>query len=425
MTTPYPKSYYAEAAAGAAPRPALAGAVRADVVVIGGGFTGLSATLHLAEAGARVILLEAARLGFAASGRNGGQIHGGYRKHQAELEHWLGMGRARALWALAEEAKALIHARVGKHKIFCALTDGVMLAAHSRRAARELNADTDNLNKQYGYSQARTLGADEANTLIGANIYYGGRFDAGGGHLQPLEYALGLARAAEEAGATLYEDSRVLSLDANNNGIAAKLASGAVTADHAILACDAFTPTLAPELAPYLATVDSHIVATEPLPEQLRKTILKNNAAVADTRHVVDYYRLSADHRLLFAGGEYLWGTPENVAAFVRPHMLRVFPQLRGLSIAYAWGGTVGITRTRMPHFGRLRQRTLFGYGYSGHGVALATLGGKVLAEAALGKSERFDLLASVPAKRFPGGQALRKPLVAAALLGLKLKDML
>jgi gamma-glutamylputrescine oxidase len=425
MTTPYPDSYYAEATAGTAPRRAFAGTAKADVMVIGGGYTGLSAALHLAEAGAQVILLEATRIGFAASGRNGGQIHSGYRKHQAELEKWLGVGRARALWALAEEAKALIHARVAKHKISCALTGGVILAAHSQRAAHELDTDTNYLNQHYGYAEARTLTRDETIALIGTNIYHGGRFDAGGGHLQPLSYALGLAHAAEETGATLYEDSRVLSLDANNNGVTAKLASGIVTAEQAILACDAFTPALAPELAPYLATVDSHIVATEPLPEQFRQTILKNNAAVADTRHVVDYYRLSADHRLLFAGGEYLWGAPDDVAAFVRPHMLRVFPQLRDLRITHGWGGTVGITRTRMPHFGWLKNRILFGYGYSGHGVALATLGGKVLAEAALGKSEGFDLLASVPARRFPGGQALRRPLVAAALLALKLADML
>jgi gamma-glutamylputrescine oxidase len=425
MTTPYPDSYYAGKAIGAPPRPAFAGTAKADVVVIGGGYTGLSAALHLAEAGAHVILLEAARIGFAASGRNGGQIHGGFRKHQAELEKWLGVSRARGLWALAEEAKALIRARVARHKISCALSDGVILAAHSRRAARELDADTNYLNEHYSYAQARTLARDETNALIGTNIYYGGRFDAGGGHLHPLAFALGLARAAEQAGAVIHEESRVVALEANGNDVTVRLDSGIVMAEQAILACDAFTPTLAPDLAPYLATVDSHIVATEPLSEKLCQTILKNNPAVADTRHVVDYYRLSEDHCLLFAGGEYIFGPVKDIVALVRPHLLKVFPQLRGLRITHAWGCTVGITRTRLPHFGRLKQRILFGYGYSGHGVALATLGGKVLAEAALGKSERFDLLASVPAKCFPGGQALRRPLVAAALLGLKFIDML
>ena len=423
--TLYPNSYYAQMAAATQPRRAFAGKGKADVIIVGGGYTGVSAALHLAEAGAKVVLLEAARIGFAASGRNGGQIHGGFRKDQDELEKWLGKERARGLWALAEEAKALIRERVRKHNIACALTDGVIIAAHSRRAARRLDADTHYLNEHYEYTKARILNAEETNALIGTRIYHGGRYDLGGGHLHPLAFALGLAHAAEQAGAAFYEESRVLSLEANGNGVTARLDSGFVTADHAILACDAFTSTLAPELASYLATVDSHIVATEPLPEHLRSNILTNNAAVADTRHVVDYYRMSADHRLLFAGGEYIFGPVKDIAALVRPHMLKVFPQLRGTRITHAWGGTVGITRTRMPHFGRLNKRILFGHGYSGHGVALATLGGKVLAEAALGKSERFDLLASVPAKRFPGGAALRRPLVAAALLGLKLADML
>lgn len=424
MITPYPDSYYAEAARSTAPRPAFTGTAKVDVVVIGAGFTGLSAALHLAEAGAKVMLLEAARVGFAASGRNGGQIHGGYRKDQRTLEKWLGKERARGLWALSEESKALIRARVARHNIACALTDGVMLAAHSRRAARELDRDTRYLNEHYNYPQARILSAEETNALIGTTIYYGGRYDAGGGHLQPLAFALGLARVAEQASAIIHENSRVTSLDADKDGVTARLEMGIVTASYTILACDAFTPALAPELAPYLGTVDSHVVATAPLPEDFRRHILTNNAAVADTRHVVDYYRLSKN-RLLFAGGEYILWSVKDIVALVRPHLLRVFPQMRDALITHAWRGTVGITRTRMPHFGRLKERILFGYGYSGHGVALATLGGKLLAEAGQGKSESFELLASVPAQPFPGGAALRKPLVAAALIGLKLKDML
>jgi len=422
--TLYPDSYYAEAAAGEPARPALRGATKADVVVVGGGYTGLSAALHLAEAGAKVVLLEAARVGFAASGRNGGQIHGGFRKDQAELESWLGETRARDLWAIAQEAKALIRERVRRHDIACALTDGVMIAAHSPRAARELAAGTRYLNEHYGYANARVLAAEETNTIIGTNIYFGSRLDQGGGHFQPLSFALGLVRAAEKAGAKIYEESCVLTLE-TLVGVRARTADGKVIADRAILATDAFTPTLAPQLARFLATVDSHIVATEPLPEDLRRAILANNTAVADTRHVVDYYRLSEDGRLLFAGGEYIFGKVKDIPSLVRPHMLKVFPRLRDVRITHAWGGAVGITRTRLPHFGQLGERVFFAYGYSGHGVALSVMGGKLLAEAAMGKSERFDLMASIPAKPFPGGATLRRPLVAAALLGLKLADML
>ena len=419
----YPASYYASAAQIPAPRAPLAASIKADVTVIGGGFTGLSAALHLAEAGASVVLLEAQRFGFAASGRNGGQIHSGFRKDQRELENWLGETRARGLWRLSEDAKALLRGLIAKHKIACALADGVILAAHSHRAARALARDAEHLSAHYGYSLLRMLSAAEVNRTIGTRVYWGGRIDAGGGHLQPLAFALGLARAAEAAGARLHENSAVLSIAREGAGVVARLEGANVSARHAILAADAFTPALAPELAPYLARVDSHIIATEPLPAEIRAGLLTNDAAVADTRHVVDYYRLSPDRRLLFAGGEYIFGAPKNIAAFVRPYMLRVFPQLKNVAITHAWGGTVGITRTRLPHFGILKDRILFGYGYSGQGVALAVLGGKLLAEKALGQSDGFNLLASVPAKRFPGGAALRKPLVKAALLALKLED--
>ncbi|MGQ0741328.1 MAG: NAD(P)/FAD-dependent oxidoreductase [Alphaproteobacteria bacterium] len=420
--TLYPRSYYADAVQ-AAPRPAFAGADTADVAVIGGGFTGLSAALHLAEAGTDAVLLEAARIGFAASGRNGGQMHSGFRKTQAELERWLGRERAFGLWEIAEQGKALIRDCVRKHAIDCAFTGGVIIAAHSRRAARALNEETEHLNTHYAYPSARPLSAEETNAIIGTRAYSGGQFDGGGGHMNPLAFALGLARAAGKAGARLFEESRVTRVEADANGVTLKLANGVLRAKAAILACDAFVPALAPELEPYLASVESHIVASEPLRPELKNSILKNGAAVADTRHVVDYYRLSEDGRLLFAGGEYLRGTPPDIFALVRPHLLRVFPQLRGVRLTHGWGGTVSITRTRMPQFGRLRRNAVFAHGYSGHGVALSVIGGKLLAQAALGKSEEFDLLASLPAKRFPGGPALRKPLVSAALFVLKWAD--
>jgi gamma-glutamylputrescine oxidase len=418
----YPRSYYAQTVV-ADPRPAFAGEARADVAVIGGGFTGLSAALHLARAGADVALLEAECIGFAASGRNGGQMHSGFRKTQAELERRLGKERAQGLWRIAEEGKALIRALVRENRIDCALRDGVIVAAHSRRAARALETETAFLNMRYGYRQARFLSAEETNRVIGTAVYYGGQYDGGGGHFHPLAFALGVAEAAEKAGAKLFEQSRVTAMEAGNGGVAVVLPNGMLRAETAILACDGLSPLLAPALEPYLAAVESHIVTSEPLAPQQRAGILKNGAAVADTRHVVDYYRMSGDGRLLFAGGEYLFGTPPDVFALVRPHMLRVFPQLSGVRLTHAWGGTVSITRTRMPYFGKLAPNLLFGCGYSGHGVALSVIGGKLLAKAALGGNDDFELLASVPAKRFPGGPALREPLVSAALVALKWKD--
>jgi len=396
-----------------------------DVCVVGGGYTGLSAALHLARGGARVVLLEADTIGFQASGRNGGQIHSGSRQDQARLERWLGPVHARDIWSLTEEAKALVRALVSEYAIDCALKSGLVIAAHNARALRALENTTAHLVSRYGYGAARMMDADETARLLGTPIYPGARFDAGGGHLHPLAFARGLAAAAQAAGAVILEHSRVLAIDEDGAGANARLANGSVIARRIVLACDAFSGMLAPRLAPYIAHVESFIAATAPLPAPLLAQVLPCDAAVADTRHVLDYYRKSADGRLLFAGRETYWTPPKDVAGLVRPRMLKVFPMLEGQPVDYGWHGTVGITVTRMPHFGQLGPRVLFAHGYSGHGVALSTLGGKLLAEAALDRPERFEVFARVPARKFPGGTLLRRPLVTAALMGFKLMDAL
>jgi gamma-glutamylputrescine oxidase len=245
----------------------------------------------------------------------------------------------------------------------------------------------------------------------------------GGGHLHPLNYARGLAAAAEEAGARIFEHSRARAIDEDRAGANVRCADGAVTAGQVLLATDAFSGEIAPQLAKYIGHVESFVTATEPLGEELNAKVLPCDAAVADTRHVLDYYRKSADGRMLYAGRESYWTIPKDIAAVVRPRMLQVFPNLRDVKTEYAWSGAVGITATRMPHFGRLSKRILFAHGYSGQGVALATLGGKLLAEAALGNPERFDVFARVPATPFPGGALLRKPIVSTALMWFKLMD--
>lgn len=418
-----PQGYYAASADPAPLRPRLQGARKAQFCVIGAGYTGLVAALTLAQAGAKVVLLEAETVGFAASGRNGGQIHTGHRKDQAELEAWLGPAHARDLWDLADGAKATVRALVATHGIDCALKDGLVIAAHNEAMVRALAEDTEHLAATYDYGLARMMDKDETARQIGTSVYPAARMDLGGGHLHPLNYARGLARAAEEAGAELLEHSRVLALDEDKAGVNIRCAEGLVTAERVLLACDAFSAAIAPELAKYIGHVESFIVATAPLGEALNRAVLPCDAAVADTRHVLDYYRKSADGRMLFAGRESYWNVPKDVPALVRPRMAHVFPQLADVPIEYGWHGTVGITRTRMPHFGRRSERQLFAHGYSGQGVALATLGGKLMAEAALDKPERFDVIARVPAQAFPGGQLLRRPLVAAALMWFKLVD--
>lgn len=420
-----PQGYYAASALPAPERPRLTGSVKAEICVIGGGYTGLSAALYLAKAGAKVVLLEAQNVGYAASGRNGGQIHTGHRKDQAELERWLGKEHARALWEIADDAKAVVRGLVAEHAIDCALKDGLVIAAHNAAMVHALADESDHLARTYGYTKARMMDAAETARQLGTEVYPGARMDMGGGHLHPLKFARGLAAAAERAGAQIFEHSRVLALDEDAAGANARTAEGLVVADHVLLATDAFSGTLAPQLAKYIGHLESFIVATAPLGDALNAEVLPCDAAVADTRHVLDYYRKSADGRMLFAGRESYWSVPSDIKALVRPRMLRVYPMLADVAIEYGWCGTVGITATRMPHFGRLSKRTLFAHGYSGQGVALATMGGQLMAEAVLGRPERFEAMARVPARAFPGGQLLRKPLVAAALMWFKLVDAL
>ncbi len=417
-----PQGYYAASSDTPAPRAALSDNMLADVCVIGGGFTGLTAALHLARAGARVILLEAETVGFAASGRNGGQIHTGHRMSQASLERWLGYTHAHDLWDLCEESKALVRSQIAEFAPDSHLKDGLIIAAHDRKALRELGEEAEYLYKHYNYTAAHMIAADETQRLTGAQ-YFGGKLDMGGGHLHPLRYARGLARAVEAAGGVIYEHSLVRAVGPSAGKNLSYCENGAVAASYIVLATDAFSAELVPELAPYIAHVESFVSATAPLPPELNAQILPTDAAVADTRHVLDYYRKSDDGRLLFAGREGYWSVPTDIAPIVRSRMLQVFPMLESVPTEYAWSGTVGITVTRLPHMGRLWPGAFFAHGYSGQGVALSAIGGKLMAEAVLGNSERFDVMARVPAKKFPGGPWLRKPLVAAALFAFKIAD--
>ncbi len=425
MSDDAPQGYYAASAGPSPGRATLSGERRADVCVVGGGYTGLSAALCAAEAGARVELIEAHTIGFGASGRNGGQIHSGLRKSQAQLEAWLGPLHARDLWTLAQDAKALVRSRIETHRIACELKPGLVIAAHNAAAVRALARDTEHLAGAYGYSEVRMMDAAETAAQLGTAIYLGGQYDAGGGHLHPLLYARGLGDAAEAASAVLWERSPAVSIEPTRDAVVVHSAAGRISASRVILACDAYSVSIAPQLAPFVAHVESFVTATAPLPAELSELVIPSGVAVADTRHVLDYYRKSGDGRLLFAGREAYFRAPSDIAALVRPRMLHVFPRLRDVPTEYAWSGTVGITVTRMPHFGRLSERVLFAHGYSGQGVALATLGGQVLAEAALGTPERFEVLARVPPRAFPGGRLLRRPLVAAALLAFKIADAL
>jgi gamma-glutamylputrescine oxidase len=421
----HPDSYYAATALGASEHPRLLGAVDCDVCVIGGGFTGLSAALHLAERGYDVVLLEARRAGWGASGRNGGQLGSGQRRSQGELERQLGPEQARQLWDLAEEAKAIVKARIELHDIRCDLKPGSLHVAYKPGDAARLAAQAEKLRAGYDYPHIRAVSRDEVAEMLGTGIYHGGSLDSGAGHLHPLNYALGLARAACQAGARIFEDSPVTRIERGAQP-GATTARGRVRACHLVLACNGYLEGLERRIARKIMPINNYILATEPLGETRAREIIRDDVAVSDTKFVIDYYRLSADRRLLFGGGEtYRRAFPADIKGFVRKYMLRVYPQLADARIDYTWGGTLAITLNRLPGFGRLGPGLFYAQGFSGHGVALTSLAGKLIAEAVAGSAERFDVFARLPQPSFPGGTLLRWPGLVAGMLYYSLKDRL
>ncbi len=421
---PLGPTWYEATAHPAPARPPLRGDVVADVCVVGAGYAGLSAALHLAETGRSVILLEARTVGGGASGRNGGQIHSGQRQEQETLEKTLGDAHARRLWTLAEDAKALVRSLIARHAIDCDLRDGIIHAAWKPRDAAPLRAYVEHMAAHYGYVQ-RWVEKKDVPSLVATGRYHGAVVDPGGGQLHALNYARGLAAAAEAAGTRIHEATPALSCDTGTSGVTLRTPSGTVRAAHAVLACDTWLGTLDPAAGARALAINSFIAVTQPLGPR-SQALIPSNLAVADTKFVVDYYRLTQDGRLLFGGGEnYTPRYPADLKAFVSRPIQRVFPQLAGVGLDYAWGGPVGVTLSRLPHFGRTGTRTLFAHGFSGQGVALATLAGQLMAETVAGVSERFDIFAKLRHRTFPGGRLLRTPLMALGMAWYALKDRL
>lgn len=421
----YPETYYAASANAHARHPNLEGEVEADICIVGGGFTGVSAALSLAERGYDVVLLEAARIGWGASGRNGGQLGTGLRKDVVELEPRLGRERTRVLWDMATEAMDIVTGRIERHAIRCDYKRGNLLAATRRRFLPGLEAEVELVSKHYGYDGYRMLDERQVRETVASDQYFGGRMDSGGGHLHPLNFVLGMAQAAVEAGARIFEGSIVERVEWSSAPLT-KTGRGQVRSRYVLLCGNAYLGDVEPRISRTVMPISNHVLATEPLGPERARALIRDDCCVCATKFVVDYYRLSADHRMLFGGGEtYSYEEPPDIKAFVRRYMLQVFPQLEDARIDYAWSGQLAITMDRLPHFGRIGNNGFFVQGFSGSGVVLTQLAGRLMAEAVAGSAERFDVFASLEHRSFPGGKWLRKPLLVAGMLYYALKDRL
>ena len=394
--------------------PALSGHQQADVCVIGGGYTGLSAALELAEAGRRVILLEAEQPGWGCSGRNGGQINPGLACDHSVLERALGKEDALKVWQLSLDGVQLIQQRAARHDIDCDLTAGILLVANRPRHVPELRAWRQQL-ERLGYARLRFHDRTALGQLLQAD-YQAGVLDEGGGSLHPLKYALGLARAAQHAGAIIHGQSRVSHISQNPAGVTVTTAAGQVQADQVIIGGNAYSGGLLPWRHRRFIPIGSYIGATRPL-GALAEQLIPSRAAVCDMNNLIDYYRLTPDNRLLFGGRATAGAAREDrLRSTMRQRMCKVFPQLAAHDFEYLWGGQVAMTASRAPQFGHLGNRVLYAQGYSGQGVALAGLAGKLMAGAVIQRSEGFELLARLRHKPVPPGTALQTAIRALAL---------
>ena len=424
LSYPPAPSYYALDDAWESRAP-LRGEISVDVAVLGGGIAGCSAALHLAKRGYRVALLEARRVAYGASGRSGGQTIFGFAASQQKLEREVGREDARRLFEMSIEALDLTQSLIKEYAIDCDYRPNHVHVAVKPRHLRELDQWARELHEDYDYPSARVLSRDELQGHVRSARYLGGLLDPRSGHLQPLKYTHGLARAAETAGVVLHENSEVLRYE-NGREVRVHTAQGTVRCAHLVLCGNAYIGAVAPSLARRILGVGTYIIATEPLGEERARGLLPSNAAVADINWILDYFRRSQDHRMLFGGRvSYSSVQPPRLAESMRKRMVRVFPSLSDIKVANAWGGYLDITMSRAPDFGRLAPNVYYLQGFSGHGVALAGLAGELASEAIAGTAERFDVFARIPHRDFPGGRLLRRPSLMLAMLYYRLRDLL
>jgi gamma-glutamylputrescine oxidase len=418
-------SWYEATARRDAPLPPLEGAVEADVCVVGAGLSGCSTAMHLAQRGYRVVVLEAERIGYGASGRSGGQIIPGWAGGMDKIAAQLGKADAKRVWDYSIEGIELTRDLIARNHIDCELAWGHMHVALKPRQRQELLDMQREQVEDFGYGKLRFMEREETRSWIASKRYIAGLLDSGAGHLHPLRYTIGVGKAAIAAGARICEKSAVTDIQYGPT-VTVKTAKGSVRARFVALCANVGHVELSRRLARKLIGVASYIVATKPLAEERAKALLRDNIAVADLNWIIDYYRLSADYRLLFGGRvSYSGLDPLGTERATRLRMLNVFPQLADTEIDYAWGGMIDITMSRLPNFGRLEPNVYFLQGYSGHGMVATTIGGRILAEAIAGQAERFDVMARLRHHDFPGGTHFRRPTLVMAMTWFRLRDLM
>ncbi|MGF6113473.1 NAD(P)/FAD-dependent oxidoreductase [Pseudomonas frederiksbergensis] len=422
-------SYYAATAKSLAPYPTLAADLDADVCVIGGGFTGVNTAIELAQRGLSVILLEARRIGWGASGRNGGQLIRGIGHDVSGFARYVGEEGVRYMEQAGVESVALVGNRIREHGIDCDLRWGFCELANTAAQFAAFKVEQAGLIEQGYAHETRLVGPEQIRQqVVNSGVYAGGLIDMGSGHLHPLNLVLGEARLAESLGVRIFEQSPVLEL-IHGSTVQVRCAGGTIRAGSVVLGCNAHLEELEPKLSGKVLPAGSYIIATEPLSAEVAAQLIPQNLALCDQKVGLDYYRLSADRRLLFGGAcHYSGRDPSDIGAYMRPAMLKVFPQLANVRIDYQWGGKIGISANRFPQVGRLSQHpnVFYAQGYSGHGLNVTHWCAKLLGEAIhAGHSKGFDVFSAVPHMTFPGGRALRSPLLALGMFWYRLREML
>ena len=422
--TPYPQSYYAASANPVPQRPALQGETETDVCIIGAGYTGLSTALFLLENGFKVTIVEAAKVGFGASGRNGGQIVNSYSRDIDVIERTVGSKHAKLLGDMAFEGGRIIRERIAKYDIKCDLKDGGVFAANTPKHMKHLESQKK-LWERYGHTQLELLDEKRIREIVDTDTYVGGMLDMSGGHIHPLNLALGEAAAVESLGGIIHEQSPAIRVERGANPVV-HTPEGRVKAKFVVVAGNAYLGNLLPELASKSMPCGTQVITTEPLSDELAKSLLPQDYCVEDCNYLLDYYRLSGDKRLIFGGGV-VYGArdPANIEAIIRPKMLKTFPQLKDVKIDFAWTGNFLLTLSRLPQVGRLGDNIYYSQGCSGHGVTYTHLAGKLLAETLRGQAERFDAFASLPHYPFPGGRLFQVPFSAIGAWYYSLRDKL